>query len=96
MAFVLIHGSEPAVEASMRLFYQTLSEKDRRRYVAVEAQKLGRGGQTYIASVIGCSRATIASGIAELSSLPDLLFQVQSDRASVLFASHTDLRRRFV
>ena len=80
MADVLIQGYEPAVEASMRLFYQTLSEKDRRRYVAVEAQKLGRGGQTYIASVVGCSRATVASGIAELNSLPDAQTQGRTRR----------------
>jgi hypothetical protein len=28
-------------------FYNTLSEKDRRRYAAIEALKLGWGGTTY-------------------------------------------------
>jgi hypothetical protein len=28
-------------------FYESLSEKDRRRYAAMEAAKLGRGGATY-------------------------------------------------
>ena len=33
-----------AIEDQMRSFYQSLSEKDRRRYAAIEATKLGRGG----------------------------------------------------
>ena len=32
------------VEAKMARFYRWLSEKDRRRYAAVEAVKLGHGG----------------------------------------------------
>ena len=61
----------PAIENAIRLFYDTLSEKERRRYVAVEAVKFGYGGQSYIASVVGCCRDTVASGLAELATLPD-------------------------
>ena len=32
------------VERHMTEFYKSLSEKDRRRYAAVEAEKLGHGG----------------------------------------------------
>ncbi len=60
----------PTVEDAMRKVYRSLNEKDRRRYVAVEALKFGWGGQTYIASVVGCSRPTIGKGISELQS-PD-------------------------
>ena len=42
------------IEQMMRQFYATLSEKDKRRYAAVEARKLERGGMTYIARVLGC------------------------------------------
>ena len=59
------------IENAMRLFYNTLSEKERRRYVAVEALKFGHGGQSYIASVVGCCRDTVASGLGELATLPD-------------------------
>ena len=38
------------VEVQMVNFYRSLSEKDRRRYAAVEAGKLGHGGVAYIAS----------------------------------------------
>ena len=56
--------------ASMQAFYVTLSEKDRRRYAAVEAQRLGHGGIEYMASVLGCSRRTIERGRNELDRLP--------------------------
>jgi hypothetical protein len=54
----------------IKTFFNTLSEKDKRRYAAVEAQKLGHGGITYIAQVLGCSRTTIHDGLAELNALP--------------------------
>lgn len=60
-----------STEELMRKFYGTLSEKDRRRYAAVEARKLGHGGITYISSVLGCAHSTIASGIQDLETLPD-------------------------
>ena len=57
-------------EQIMKTFFNTLSEKDKRRYAAVEAQKLGHGGIYYIARTLGCSRTTIYEGLAELESLP--------------------------
>ncbi|MCW5969183.1 MAG: ISAzo13 family transposase [Blastocatellales bacterium] len=54
------------LEAEMRAFYDSLSEKDRRRYAAIESRKLGYGGHSYIARVLGCERHTVATGIAEL------------------------------
>lgn len=57
-------------EQIMKTFFNTLSEKDKRRYAAVEAQKLGHGGIIYIAQVLGCSRTTIYEGLAELNTLP--------------------------
>ena len=44
MAFTFRSQYDPDVAKTMRAFYQTLSERDRRRYVAVEAQRLGHGG----------------------------------------------------
>jgi hypothetical protein len=60
------------IETVMRELYTTLSEKDRRRYAATEALKLGHGGQTYIASVLGCCRKTIQRGLAELNRLSEI------------------------
>jgi exonuclease I len=55
--------------AHMRNFFQTLSEKDQRRYAAVEAQRLGHGGITYVAQLLECSTKTISRGIDELDQL---------------------------
>lgn len=60
----------PEIEAYMRDFYQSLSEKDRRRYAAVEAKKLGYGGISYICRVLQCNDRTIIRGMDELEKLP--------------------------
>ena len=54
------------IEAQMRRYYQSLSEKDRRRYAAIEAVKLGYGGQVYIRQLFGCHHETLALGMVEL------------------------------
>jgi hypothetical protein len=54
------------VEQQMQRFYQSLSEKDRRRYAAIEALKLEWGGITYISQLFGCDYYTIRLGIEEL------------------------------
>lgn len=56
-----------AIEKQMRGYYQSLCEKDRRRYAAIEAVKLGYGGISYIHRVLGCNRQSIRLGIEELS-----------------------------
>jgi hypothetical protein len=61
----------PAIEQSLREFAATLSEKDRRRFAAVEAKQRGHGGIRYIARVIRCSEKTIERGLAELDQLAD-------------------------
>lgn len=61
---------EATIEQEMRKFYNTLSEKDKRRYAAVEAMKLDHGGISYIAQLLGCSRKTITQGIKDLELLP--------------------------
>ena len=61
----------PEIERAMKKYYATLSEKDRRRYAAVEALKLGHGGQSYIAKVLGCSEKVVSRGLKELAQLPE-------------------------
>lgn len=56
----------PEVGQQMQRFYGSLSEKDRRRYAAIEALKLGWGGISYINQLLGCDDETIRFGIAEL------------------------------
>ena len=59
------------VEAKMRRFSGWLSEKDRRRYAAIEAEKLGHGGTEYIAKLFGCDPKTIRQGMKELEGEAD-------------------------
>mgnify|MGYP001219393899 CR=1 FL=1 len=54
-------------EEYMQLFASTLNERDKRRYAAVEAKKLGHGGITYISDLLNISTKTIQSGLEELS-----------------------------
>src|SRR4030095_2008150 len=54
------------VEQKMKRFCGWLSEKDRRRYAAVEAAKLGPGGVEYIAQVLACDPKTIRQGLRGL------------------------------
>lgn len=60
-----------AIEQTMRSFYQSLRENDRRRYAAVEVAKLGHGGIEYIAAVLDIDPKTIRQGQRDLEDLPD-------------------------
>jgi hypothetical protein len=70
MAVGLTKPWDSAVEKNIRDVYETLSEKDRRRFAAVQARQLGSGGVRSMAEVLGCSRRTIERGLAELDALP--------------------------
>lgn len=70
MAMQLIEN-DAATEKRLRDFAQTLSEKDRRRFAAIEAVQRGYGGIVYVAEVLGCSTKTIERGIKELDHLQD-------------------------
>jgi hypothetical protein len=54
------------IEEQMRKFYGKLSEKEKRRYAALEAGKFGYGGQKYICGLLGCSPTTLRVGREEL------------------------------
>ena len=56
-------------EQYMRDYFGTLSEKDQRRFAAIEARQFGHGGIKYVAEVLGCSRRRIERGINELDEL---------------------------
>jgi hypothetical protein len=59
------------VEQQRKRFFSWLSEKDRRRYAAVEAAKLGHGGVEYIAQVLACDPKTIRQGLRDLEEEED-------------------------
>ena len=58
------YGKE--VESTMKNFFESLNEKDRRRYAAIEAIKLGDGGQQYICEILGIAPITVRKGLEEL------------------------------
>jgi hypothetical protein len=60
----------PKVERKMKVFFDSLSEKDRRRYAAIEAEKLGYGGTEYISLVLDCHPNTIRQGSEDIENLP--------------------------
>jgi len=60
----------PDVKRHMVNLYHSLSEKDRRRYAAVEAEKLGRGGVAYVVDLFGCDADTIRQGQQDVEQLP--------------------------
>jgi len=70
MAFDFQKPSSPDIEQQLRQYYQSLSEKDRRRFAAIEALTLGHGGMRYIAQVLGCDPQTVREGMRELPHLP--------------------------
>ena len=47
------------MEKQMREFYDSLDERSRRRYAALEAGRLGHGGVAYISEILGCDPKTI-------------------------------------
>jgi len=58
------------VERHMKALFDSLSEKDRRRYAAVEAEKLGHGGEQYVADLFGCEPDTVRHGRQDVEQLP--------------------------
>jgi len=71
MAFSFQKTYSPDIEQLLRQYYQSLSEKDRRRFAALEAIKLGHGGIRDIAQVLACDPHTVKDGMRELKQLPD-------------------------
>lgn len=83
----------PDIERTMRAFYRSLRENDRRRYAAVEAAKLGHGGVEYIAKVLGADPKTIRHGQHELGNLPEQPAPGSASRAVVESQSSTAIPR---
>lgn len=69
---MLIEPYSAETERRMKALYKSLNERDRRRYAAIEADKLGYGGQTYISQLLGCDHKTLQRGLDELDTPPDL------------------------
>lgn len=75
-----MHYSEE-IESEMVKFHNSLTEKDKRRYAAIEAKKLGQGGIKYVSELFGCHRNTITEGKNELENKEIEKFNDQVIRA---------------
>jgi hypothetical protein len=89
------------IETEMLKFYDSLSEKDRRRYAAIEAKKLGHGGIKYISELFGCHRNTIAEGKnevenTEIEKFNDKGIRVQGGGRKSCFEQHPELDQAFL
>jgi hypothetical protein len=67
------HNQE--TEVQMVLHFSHMNEKNRRHYAAVEASKLGYGGQKYISELFLISPYRIRKGLKELNN-PELLKEI--------------------
>jgi hypothetical protein len=56
------------IERRMQAFYRTLPEKERGRYAAMEADKLGQGGIDYVSQLFGIDPKTIRRGLDDLNN----------------------------
>ena len=59
-------GYEKNIELKMQRLFKTLSEKDKRRYAAIEVEKLPHGGADYISKLFRIDPKTIRCGMGEL------------------------------
>jgi len=60
-------------------YFRTLSEKQKRYFLAYEYFKLGRGSQRYLAQVFGCARQVIVDGVKEIQA-PDFVADYTRER----------------
>ena len=73
----------PILKKQMFRFYKSLNQRDRRRYAAIEALKLGHGGIEYISNVLKCDPKTISRGIRELEDEVELSNEGQRKKGEV-------------
>jgi hypothetical protein len=50
-------------------YYKHLPEKQRRHFLAMEYERLGKGSQRYLSRIFKCDRRTITKGLLELTML---------------------------
>jgi len=67
----IVVGYTKDLEQKMQRLFATLSEKDRRRYAAIEAAKLGHGGTEYVCGLFKLDAKTVRRGLVELELTED-------------------------
>lgn len=67
MSRVKSHYADDFLEKQLS-YYRSLSEKQRRHFLAMEYERLGEGSKRYVARIFGCHRQTINKGLRELAA----------------------------
>ncbi len=89
----MIRPYDRETEALLQLHYSRLSEKDQRQYAAIEAQKLGWGGKTYILKLLKLSSRTLYKGLAELLDADKYADALAFEEAHQEKVSHGSVKR---
>jgi hypothetical protein len=66
-----VMGYTKDIELKMRWLFAALSEKDRRRYAAIEVLKLPHGGLDYICGLFKIDAKTVRQGLTGLDLAED-------------------------
>ena len=61
-------GYNDEIINDMCTLYKSLSERDRRRYAAIEAKKIGHGGIVFISTLFNCDEKTLRKGMDDLGN----------------------------
>jgi hypothetical protein len=75
------------LKAAIVLFYSLLDERQRRLYAGLEAAKIGHGGDSQIASLLGLDPDTVARGRRELLTGADQLLVLADGGGSNAYRS---------
>jgi hypothetical protein len=75
-------GYSVEIEEQMVRFFDSLNERDRRRYAGLEAEKLGHGGVAYISQLFSCDPKTVQHGKSEMYDQVSLETQRQRKKTA--------------
>jgi hypothetical protein len=56
-------------EENIKLFFNSLHEKDKRRFASLQSEILGHGGKTYMSKLLSISTKTISRGVKEYNNI---------------------------
>lgn len=68
----MIKPYDLATETCMKIYFDSLTEKNKRLYAAVEVSKMPYGGRAYISRLLGCDPKTIDQGVRDLNNFSSL------------------------
>jgi len=85
-------------EEKIKTFFNTLHEKDKRRFASLQSEILGHGGKTYISQLLNISTRTIARGVKEYNNILNDVDRVRNKGAGrkTFDKKHPDIDQIFL